>query len=89
MMGLIRTLVALVALSAMAYCGATVDLGDHTFFEHVGRIWRTDETQQLVRGVQEESGPVVDRVKRGIEAGLDEAREADAGPQRAELVRGN
>lgn len=72
-MGLIRSLVTLALLACLAYCGATVPLGDRTFFGHTERIWKSDETQQLVEGVREKSGPVLERVKRGVEAGVREA----------------
>lgn len=68
----------LVVLAGVAYCGATVRLGERTFFAHVARIWTTEETQELVQGVKESGAPVVERIKRGvragIEAGMDEAR---------------
>ncbi len=70
MFRLLRNLVSLVVLAALVVCGATVKLGDRTFFEHVGRIWQSEETQEMVEGVKNKSGPVVDRVKRGVEAGV-------------------
>jgi hypothetical protein len=36
----------------------------------------------MVNGVKEKSGPVVDKVKRGVKAGVKEAtRDRDAGPR--------
>ncbi len=78
MFRLLRSLVGLVVLAALVVCGATVNLGDRTFFEHVGRIWQSDEAQEMVEGVKEKSGPVVDRVKRGVTAGVEAASTKDA-----------
>jgi len=78
--GLIRSIIIVAVLGAFVYCGATVKLGKRTFFGHVANIWRADETQDLVDGVKETGGPAVERVKRGVKAGVDEAqRDADAG----------
>jgi hypothetical protein len=80
--GLIRTLVTLAVLGTLAFCGATVELGDRTFFGHIARIWKSKETQDMVEGVKEKSGPAIEKVKRGVKAGLDEAhRGDDAGPE--------
>lgn len=76
-LGLIRTLITLVILAVLVYCGATVKLGERTFFGHVSRIWSSEETRDLVDGVKETSEPVVDKVKRGVKAGYDEATRED------------
>lgn len=68
----------LVLLAALVYCGATVPLGERTFFEHMSRIWSTNEAQELVEGVKETSQPVVDKLKRGVEAGYEEITRDDA-----------
>jgi hypothetical protein len=65
----IRFLVFLALAGALAFCGATVKLGNRTFFGHVRAIWATDEAQDLKKGVTDKAGPAADRVKRGIEAG--------------------
>lgn len=79
-MGLIRSLITLVLVLGFVYCGAAVPLGERTLFQHIARIWQTDETQELVHGVKESSEPVVERVKRGVQAGVEEAqREVDGG----------
>lgn len=80
MIGLVRTLITLAVLGALAWCGATVPLGSRTFFGHVKNIWSADETKELVDGVKKKSGPVVDRVKRGVEAGM--ASEPDGGSEK-------
>ena len=81
-MGLIRALVTVVVLGGLVYCGATVELGSKTFFQHVAAIWQSNETQELVDGVKDKGGPLVEKVKRGVEAGVDEIerdRARDAG----------
>ncbi|HET6611776.1 MAG TPA: hypothetical protein VFG83_07310 [Kofleriaceae bacterium] len=83
-MGLFKTLAWLVLLGGFIYCGATVPLGDHTFFGHVQQIWASDETQDLVDGVKEASDPMIDRIERGVQAGVRAARsDPDAGEQAA------
>lgn len=86
---LIRTLVTLTILALLVYAATTVKLGERTFFGHVARIWSSDEAQELVDGVKETSGPVMEKVKRGVKAGLDEANRDDeagasAGKDRSE-----
>ena len=66
---MIRLLVFLALAGALAFCGATVKLGNRTFFGHVRAIWHTDEAQDLKNGVKDKAGPAAKRVKRGIEAG--------------------
>lgn len=72
-MGLLKTLAALALLCGFAYCGATVPLGERTFFGHVAQIWASEETQDLVNGVKEASDPMLDRIERGVEAGMEAA----------------
>jgi hypothetical protein len=73
---MIRLLVFLLLAGALAYCGATVKLGKRTFFGHIQAIWETEQVQDLKQGVREKAGPAVDKVKRGVKAGL-EAAEGD------------
>lgn len=84
-------LLVLVALF-VAWCSTSVTLGNHTFAGHVRRIWQSEETQDLKEGVKQtatsestkelvddikdKTEPVVDRVKRGVEAGVNEAVES-------------
>ena len=70
---LIRGLVWFVLLAGVATCSFTVKLGDRTTAQHVQRIWAAPETQDLVRGAREKAGPIMTRVKRGVEAGMREA----------------
>lgn len=76
---MLRLLVYLALAVGIAYCGATVPLGNRTFFGHVKAIWATEEAQQLKEGVKESAGPAADRVKRGIEKGIEAATEDEAG----------
>ena len=80
-MGMIRSLISLCFLGIFLFVGFTVPLGQRTLFGHVSNIWSADETQELVDGVKDSSGPLVDRVNRGVEAGL--ADEHEAGPGNA------
>lgn len=78
---MIRLLVFLALAGALAFCGATVKLGNRTFFEHVRAIWHTDEVQDLKNGVEEKAAPAVKRVKKGVEAAMtdDDAPAAGSG----------
>jgi hypothetical protein len=78
--GLLRTVLFLLFIAAFAYFGATVKIGKHTLFGHFARIWKSDEAQEMVKGVKEETGPAVERVKRGVRAGVEAATgEVDGG----------
>jgi hypothetical protein len=80
---MIRWLIILAIAGALAYCGATVPLGKRTFFGHVKAIWATEEVQDLKAGVKENAGPTVDRLKRGVEKGIEAAQEnPDGGVER-------
>ncbi len=76
-MGMIRSLISFALLSLFLLVGFTVNIGQRTLFGHVVNIWSSEEAQELVDDVKEESGPLADRVKRGVEAAL--ADEFDGG----------
>jgi hypothetical protein len=73
-MGLLRSLVTLAVLVAFVLLGITVPLGSRTLFGHLKNIVSSDETQELVDGVRSASGPAVERVRRGVNAGIEEAK---------------
>jgi hypothetical protein len=73
----IRLLVMIAFVGALAFCGATVKLGNKTFFGHVRSIWATDEVQDLKEGVKDKAGPAAKRVKRGVEAGYNAMKDED------------
>ena len=66
---MIKLIVYLAIIGGLAYCGATVKLGDKTFFEHVRAIWHTEEVQDLKHGVEDKAGPTVDKLEKGAKAG--------------------
>ena len=74
---MIRLIVLLAIAAGLAYCGATVKLGNRTFFGHVQAIWKTEEVQDLKNGVKDSAGPTVDRVKKGVKKGYEAATEDD------------
>ncbi len=74
-----RSLVTLALLLVIAYVGVTVPLGEKTLFGHMKAIWGSDEAQELVDGVKESSGPMLDKLNRAVQAGVDEARKGDPG----------
>lgn len=71
---MLRLLGFLVIVGVIAFVGATVPLGKRTLFGHVRAIWATEEVQDLKHGVEEKAAPAVDRVKRGVKAGLEAAQ---------------
>ena len=75
---MIRLIIFLALAIGLAYVGATVKLGKRTFFGHIRAIWATEEVQDLKHGVEDKAGPAVDKVKRGVKAGL-EAADSDDG----------
>ena len=76
-MGLVRSLIALTLLACFLFIGATMPLGSRTLFGHLSNIWHSEEAQELVEGVKQSSGPVVERVKRGVQASLRDEPPAD------------
>ncbi len=74
MFRLIRFLIWVAVIAGFIWFGSTVPLGKHTLFGHVKRIWHSEETQDLVKGTEDAAKPVVDKVKRGVKAGVDEAK---------------
>jgi hypothetical protein len=79
----LRFLVFLLLAGLLGYCGSTVKLGNRTFFGHVRAIWHSEEAQDLKQGVEQTAGPAVQRMERGIHAGVkamrDDVKGRDAG----------
>jgi hypothetical protein len=65
----IKLVLYLAIIIGLAYCGATVKLGNKTFFEHVRAIWHTEEVQDLKKGVEDKAGPTMDKLEKGAKAG--------------------
>jgi hypothetical protein len=63
---LIRFLIWVALLCAFIWFGFNVRLGKYTLFGHIGRIWHSQETQDLVHGTEEAAKPVVDKVKHEV-----------------------
>ena len=66
---MLRFIITLAIILGLAYCGATVKLGDKTFFEHVRAIWHSPATQDLKRGVEDTARPAVHKIEHGAEVG--------------------
>jgi hypothetical protein len=89
----IRFVLLLLVAIFLVWCGTTVKLGEYTCAGHVKRIWNSEETQdfkegvkqkatsegtkELVRDIEDKAAPVVDKVKRGVKAGVKEVTESD------------
>jgi len=76
---MIRLLVFLALAAGFVWFGSSVPLGKHTLFGHVRAIWATEQVQDLKHGVEEKAAPAVDRVKRGVKAGIHAATGDDDG----------
>jgi hypothetical protein len=76
---LLRSLFFLALLLVFVLFGATVKIGKYTLFGHFARIWKTEATQDMVKSVEQESAPAIDRLRRGVHAGVEEATR-DAAP---------
>lgn len=76
-----RWLFMLAIAAVLAFLGLTVPLGKRTFFEHVRAVWKTEEVQDMKKGIEEKAGPAVQRVKRGVEAGYKEVAREDEAPR--------
>lgn len=85
---MIRFFIALVIVGVLAWCGATVNLGKRTLFGHIHAVWSTPEAADLKEDLKKSAGPTAEKIKRGVEAGLREARraESDAGVTDAGVV---
>jgi len=75
----IRFILTLVIIAGLGYCGATVKLGDKTFFEHVRAIWHTPEAQDLKKGVEDTARPAVHKLEHGAAVGYHALTTDDAG----------
>jgi hypothetical protein len=65
----LRFIFWVVCIVAFVYFGATVKLGDKTFFQHIRAIWHSPETQDLKRGVEDTARPAVKKLEHGAEQG--------------------
>lgn len=90
---MIRFIVLLVIALFVIWFSTQVKLGDYTCLGHMRRIWNSEETKDLrdgvkekatsegtkemVHDIKEKTAPVVDKVKRGVEAGVKEAAESE------------
>ena len=75
---MIRFLVYLVIVIALAWFATTVQLGKHTLVGHVRAIWHTEEVRDLKDGVKEKARPAVQRLERGIHAATGSEHQAPA-----------
>ena len=72
-----RFLITLAIVGFLIFLGATVKLGKRSFFGHVSAIWSTQEAKDMRDGVETKAGPVVDKIERGVKAGVHEATKDD------------
>ena len=80
----VKVALGLALVAGLVWFGMSVRLGKHTLFGHFEAIFESDETHDLVEGTKETIDPTVERVKRGVKAGMDEAaRVASPAPDAA------
>lgn len=70
---MIRGLVWLGVIVAVIVLGSTVPLGKRTLFGHISAVWNTKEATEMRDGIADKAAPAVERVKRGVEAGVEAA----------------
>jgi hypothetical protein len=75
---MIRFLVYLAIVIAVAWFALTVQLGKHTLVGHIRAIWHTEEVRDLKDGVKEKTRPAVERLERGIHAATGSERGSSA-----------
>ena len=66
---MIRFLITAAIVLGFVYFGATVKLGDKTFFQHIRAIWHSPETQDLKKGVEDTARPAVQKLEHGAHEG--------------------
>jgi hypothetical protein len=76
---LLRLIFVLGGLAAITWFGMTVRLGDRTLFEHVQAIWKSHESQDLLRGTKEKVGDLVDRASDKVVRGVSKNGPSQAG----------
>ena len=76
---MIRALVWLILIGAFIWFGATIKLGNKTFFGHVRAIWATEEVQELKSGVKEKAEPAARKVEKGVRAGINAMKDEGSG----------
>lgn len=81
---MIRFLVYLAIVIALAWFATTVQLGKHTLVGHIRAIWHTEEVRDLKDGVKEKARPAVERLERSIHSAAGSERGAPAHGSAAE-----
>ncbi|SRR5450759_2407446 len=66
----LRLVIYLGVLCAFIWFGTTVELGQRTLFGHLGNIWKTHESQDLVDGTKQKVGGLVDRASDRVVKGV-------------------
>jgi len=85
MFRLIRALIMLGVLGAVAYFVFAVPLGNKTLWQHLGAIAETEESHELVEGVKQKAGEVEKKAKKMLDQrGISDG--GDAPPARDELT---
>ena len=74
MFRLIRFIFWVAALAALLWFATTVPLGKYTLWGHMKRIWHSQETQDMVQGAEDAAKPAVEKAKKAVKAGVDEAK---------------
>ena len=79
---ILRSLAALCELSPGVRFGQLLanlgflaeDLGNYTLWGHLQRIWKSPETQEAVQSTEKAAKPAIEKVKKVVKAGVDEAK---------------
>jgi hypothetical protein len=74
MFRLIKLLFWVAALAALVWFATTQKLGNYTLWGHLKRVWKSQETQEMVQSTEEAAKPAIKKVKKAVKAGVDEAQ---------------
>jgi len=74
MFRLLRFFFWIFALVCIVWFSTTVRLGQNTLWGHIQRIWKSQETQDMVKGTEDAAKPAIDKVKKAVKAGVDEVK---------------
>ena len=66
----VRLVIYLAILVAFIWFGTNVELGNRTLFGHIGNIWQTHESQELLDGTKGKVGNLVDRASDKVTKGI-------------------
>src|SRR5262249_14987684 len=74
MFRLLRLVFWLFAIVCIVWFSTSVPLGNATLWGHIQKIWKSQETQDMVKGTEDAAKPAIDKVKKAVKTGVDEVK---------------